>query len=261
MPKLRKYEQKLFVACVEGHRQQDPEKKKWLKFRNNVDNENYIKNRVDRLFLKEKETIAWIRKFAEDSIFFDVGANIGIYCLYSAKIRKNTVYAFEPHMGNYINLLDNINENRLYNCQAFPLALGDKMNLTTLGVKNMIEGVSDSNVGETSEYYHGCVEMSMDWLVEQGTLPQPDHIKIDVDGHEGKVVDGAIKTISKCKSVLVELDLEKHMATYEKILDTGLTLRTKINRNEHTGSQLYNMIFQKGWTGGVTTDPNKLSHA
>jgi hypothetical protein len=61
--------------------------------------------------------------------------------------------------------------------------------------------------------------------------------------------------------VLVELDLEKHMATYEKILDTGLTLRTKINRNEHAGSQLYNMIFQKGWTGGVTTDPNKLSHA
>jgi hypothetical protein len=103
--------------------------------------------------------------------------------------------------------------------------------------------------------------MSMDWLVEQGTLPQPDHIKIDVDGHEDKVVDGAINTISKCKSVLVELDLEKHMATYEKILDTGLTLRTKINRNEHAGSQLYNMIFQKGWTGGVTTDPNKLSHA
>jgi FkbM family methyltransferase len=164
-------------------------------------------------------------------------------------------------MGNYINLLDNINENKLYNCQAFPLALGDKMNLTTLGVKNMIEGVSDSNVGETSEYYHGCVEMSMDWLVEQGTLPQPDHIKIDVDGHEGKVVDGAINTISKCKSVLVELDLEKHMATYEKMLDTGLTLRTKIKRNEHTGSQLYNMIFQKGWTGGVTTDPNNLLHA
>ena len=260
MPKLRQYPQHLFVACVEGHRQQDPEKKKWLKFRNNVDSENYIKNRVDRMFLKEKETIAWIRKFAKDSIFFDVGANIGIYCLYSAKIQENDVYAFEPHMANYINLLDNINENKLHNCQAFPMALGDKTNLTTLGVKNMIEGVSDSNVGEAGDYYHGCIEMSLDSLVEQGTLPQPDHIKIDVDGHEGKVVDGAIKTISKCKSVLVELDLEKHMATYEKILDTGLTLRTKINRNEHTGSQLYNMIFQKGWTGGVTTDPPKLLH-
>jgi len=88
MPKLRKYEQKLFVACVEGQREQDPEKKKWLKFRNNVESENYIKNRVDRLFWKEKETIAWIRKFAEDSIFFDVGANIGIYCLYSARYVK-----------------------------------------------------------------------------------------------------------------------------------------------------------------------------
>ena len=261
MPKLRKYNQQLFVACVEGQREQDAEKKKWLKFRNNVDSENYIKNRVDRMFLKEKETIAWIRKFAKDSIFFDVGANIGIYCLYSAKTRKNNVYAFEPHMANYTNLLANINENRLLNCQAFPLALGDKTNLTTLGVKNMIEGVSDSNVGEASEYYHGCVEMSLDTLVEQGTLPQPDHIKIDVDGHEGKVVAGAIRTISKCKSVLVELDLEKHKATYEKMLDTGLTLRTKIKRNEHPQSELYNMIFQKDWTGGITTDPNKVLKA
>ena len=256
MPKLRKYEQKLFVACVEGQREQDAEKKKWLKFRNNVESENYIKNRVERMFLKEKETIAWIRKFAKDSIFFDVGANIGIYCLYSAKIQENDVYAFEPHMANYINLLDNINENKLLNCQAFPLALGAKTNLTTLGVKNMIEGVSDSNVGEASEYYHGCVEMSLDTLVAQGTLPQPDHIKIDVDGHESKVIDGAIKTVSKCKSVLVELDLKDHKTVLHKILATGLTLKTKIKRNEHPQSELYNMIFQKGWTGGITTDPN-----
>ena len=51
MPKLRQYPQHLFVACVEGHRQHDPEKKKWLKFLNNVDSENYIKNRVDRILL------------------------------------------------------------------------------------------------------------------------------------------------------------------------------------------------------------------
>jgi len=260
MPKLRQYPQHLFVACVEGRFKENHKDKKFLKFRNNVEDANYIKNRVDRMFVKEKETIAWIRKFAKDSIFFDVGANIGIYCLYSAKIRENDVYAFEPHMANYINLLDNINENKLHNCRAFPMALGDKTNLTTLGVKNMIEGVSDSNVGEAGDYYHGCIEMSMDWLVEQGTLPQPDHIKIDVDGHEGKVVDGAIKTISKCKSVLVELDLEEHKQAYKKILDAGLKLKVKIKRNEHDKSQIYNMIFQKEWTGGVTTDPKKLSH-
>ena len=254
MPKLRYYPQKQFVVCLNP--KSDSKLWKWLEFVNNVDSENYIKNRADRLFVKEKETIAWIRKFAEDSIFFDVGANIGIYCLYSAKIRKNTVYAFEPHMANYTNLLANINENKLLNCQAFPLALGAKTNLTTLGVKNMIEGVSDSNVGEASEYYHGCVEMSLDTLVEQGTLPQPDHIKIDVDGHEGKVVAGAIRTISKCKSVLVELDLESHKTILHKILATGLKLKTKIRRNEHPQSELYNMIFQKGWTGGITTDPN-----
>jgi len=258
MPKLRKYTQKVFVTCVSGRYKDDIKYKKWLRFCNNVENENYIKNRVDRMFVKEKETISWIKTFNKDSVFFDVGANIGIYCLYSALIRQNNVYAFEPHMANYINLLDSINENKLSNCRAFPMALGNKTALTTLGVKNMIEGVSDSNVGEVSEYYHGCIEMPLDSLVEKSILPQPDHIKIDVDGHESKVVAGAIKTISKCKSVLVELDLKYHTSAYTKIISMGLRPKAKIKRNTHDGSELYNIIFEKGWKGEIQDNPNKV---
>ena len=252
MPKLKKLDQKQFTVCVNANakKKDPPEDYKWLKFRN-VENENYIKNRVDRIWKKEKETIAWISEFEKDSVFFDVGANIGLYCMYSAITHKNNVYAFEPHTPNYINLLDNINENRLFSCKAFPLALGEKTALTTLGIKELTEGVSDSHVGQHSEYYHGCVEMSLDELVEKGTLPQPDYIKIDVDGHEGKVVKGAISTISKCKSVLVELDLNQHMVSYNKIISVGLGPKIKVKRNKHEGSKIFNIIFEKGWKGAI----------
>ena len=81
MPKLKKLDQKQFVVCVNAKKKSIAEDYKWLKFRN-VENENYIQNRVHRMLVKEKETIAWIDEFKKDSVFFDVGANIGLYCLY-----------------------------------------------------------------------------------------------------------------------------------------------------------------------------------
>ena len=33
---------------------------------------------------KEKETIEWINSFEEGSIFFDIGANIGVFSIYGA---------------------------------------------------------------------------------------------------------------------------------------------------------------------------------
>jgi hypothetical protein len=91
----------------------------------------------------------------------------------------------------------------------------------------------------------------LDQLIEKGTLPQPDHVKIDVDGHEGKVVNGAINTISKCKSVLVELDLKQHMEAYDKIISVGLEPKIKVKRNKHEGSEIFNVIFEKGWKGAI----------
>ena len=43
----------------------------------------------------------------------------------------------------------------------------------------MHEGVADNKVGERGNYYHGCTEIHMDFLVGKGILPQPDFIKID----------------------------------------------------------------------------------
>ena len=99
MPKLKKFNNKQFVFPI-------GEKK--IIFANNTEQKTYIKNRVDRLLSKEPETIKWLNAFEKQSVFFDIGANIGIYSLYSAIKTGNDVYAFEPHSANYKNLLDSI---------------------------------------------------------------------------------------------------------------------------------------------------------
>ena len=230
MPKLKSYDEKSFSFPVGN---------KKILFANNIGQRTYIKNRMDRMLNKEPETIEWINGFEKDSVFFDVGANIGIYTLYSAIIKENTVYAFEPHSASYKNLLDSINLNQLSNCHAYCIALSNQVTLGTINVKNMHEGVADNKVGERGEYYHGCTEMHLDFLVGKNILPQPDYIKIDVDGFEDRMLEGSWATLSKCKSVLVEID-RKHESYVSKITDMGLSLKSKHRRNQEE----HNYIFE-----------------
>jgi len=52
------------------------------------------------------------------------------------------------------------------------------------------------------------VAFSIDHLVETGALPAPDHVKIDVDGHEHKVIGGMRQLLERgeVRSVLLECD-------------------------------------------------------
>ena len=229
MPKLKQYSEKSFTAPIEG---------KVIRFANNPAQRTYIKNRVDRIKTKEPETINWINQFEKESIFFDVGANIGIYTLYSAVKIENTVYSFEPHSVNYKNLLDSISLNELKKCYAYCFAVSNRTALSSIQVKDLHEGVADNVVGARGEYYHGCVEMSLDFLVKKGMLPQPDYIKIDVDGYEDKVVSGALETIQKCKSILVEID-NKHRHLLKEITDLGLKITSKSKRNSEESNYIF----------------------
>jgi FkbM family methyltransferase len=229
MPKLKSYDTDSFNF---------PIKDKTIKFANVKGQKTYIKNRMDRIMSKEPETIKWINSFEKDSVFFDVGANIGIYTLYSAVMRENTVYSFEPHSASYKNLLDSINLNKLEKCHAYCVALSNQISLSNINVKNMHEGVADNKVGQRGDYYHGCTEMHLDYLVGNGILPQPTYIKIDVDGFEDRVIKGSYATIQKCKSVLIEID-NKHIEFVQKIKDLGLALQSQHKRNEEE----FNYIF------------------
>jgi hypothetical protein len=83
---------------------------------------------------------------------------------------------------------------------------------------NVVAGASCHSVGEALDYKHdplpvafrqGCVAFRLDDLVSTGLIPVPNHIKIDVDGFEPKVIAGARTTLTdrSMKSLLVEVNL------------------------------------------------------
>jgi hypothetical protein len=54
----------------------------------------------------------------------------------------------------------------------------------------------------------------------------PDHIKIDVDGLEHRIVSGNLATLEKAKTVIIEIQttLKEHLAAVDMILSLGFNL-------------------------------------
>src|SRR5262249_26099107 len=69
--------------------------------------------RAESLLTKEADTIRWIDGFNNNAIFWDIGANVGVYSLYAAVKARATVLAFEPAAPNFYSLTRNVHLNCL----------------------------------------------------------------------------------------------------------------------------------------------------
>jgi FkbM family methyltransferase len=170
-------------------------------------------------FSKEEGTIAWIKNTVhENDVFFDIGANVGLYSLYAARRAKNVrVYAFEPHKYNFVCLMDNISSNRLEQAIT-PIAvpLGDKNDVFTLNYASKDSGSSQSQLGHKKmpgdrafapAFEEIVYAVTLDELVAKKAVPMPTVVKIDVDGNEMPILHGMKEVLSapnKPRSVQVE---------------------------------------------------------
>ncbi len=193
--------------------------------------------RVDSLFEKEPVTMEWIAGFRDTDILVDVGANVGMYSVWAAATRGARVYAFEPESQNYATLNRNIVLNRLDGkVTAYCLALSDQFEYNELHLSAFEIGGSCHSFAERVDFKHepltpaysqGCVSARLDDLVAGGVLPVPDHIKIDVDGIEPKVVAGALQTVKqlRVRSLLIEINqnLRDHRDLVSELQSLGFS--------------------------------------
>lgn len=174
--------------------------------------------RAETLLTKEPETIAWIDAMDDSDVMFDIGANMGIYSLYAAINGKVRVCAFEPLAANYFLINRNIETNGLQDMvTAYCLALNDtdmigKMHVQDTGFASSVSSfgtpVDHYGAEYSAAYLQGMVGMTLDNFIAKFDPPFPNHIKIDVDGIEDKIIQGAPATLAdpRLKSLSIELD-------------------------------------------------------
>jgi FkbM family methyltransferase len=227
-----------------------------IKISNNQEIQFYIPSlisayRAKTFFSKEPDTIDWIKKKGgADKILYDVGANMGIYSIYYAKMFKSNVYAFEPSFKNLDLLVKNINLNLLadkvhaisnplsknfifsnfFQIKSSPGFAGATFN-DNLVKKNMI--TKDTNWSTESLEYN-TLGLSIDNLTALNLIKKPDLLKIDVDGNELDVIEGCRKTIEQSNtiSILIETRQETEMNIKKEFEILGLKKSNKSRNNE-----------------------------
>ena len=204
----------------------------------NIETKFFIPNeltewRIKTFFTKEPETLEWIDNFEkkENLIFWDIGANIGLYSIYNSLKNKNSkTICFEPSTSNLRILSRNISINNLEkNIKILPIPLTNKENcFLTMNESDFIEGGSLNSFGEKFDFEGKDFKINMKYqvlgttinnLIDNKILEIPDYIKIDVDGIEHLILEGGSKYLknNKLKSISVEIN-ENFRDQYEKVL-------------------------------------------
>jgi FkbM family methyltransferase len=135
------------------------------------------------------------------SVFYDVGANVGFFSLLAAKLvgPQGKVICFEPLRDNLIRLRENAERNEFYNVQILPLALGGANEERIFQVSERPTWGKLKGVGsETPDKYMSDIKVMvrrLDDLLSESAIQPPDFVKIDVEGAEVEVVEGARETL------------------------------------------------------------------
>ncbi|MCR4322393.1 MAG: FkbM family methyltransferase [Candidatus Brocadiaceae bacterium] len=190
---------------------------------------------------KEPEVRYYIDKYVKDGdIFFDIGANVGVFSIYTAIRYPNiSIYCFEPEYSNLNALKENIVCNKMmHKANIYSVAISNFIGFSKLHLQDITTGSachteSRKPINLTHEGYpvvwtEGIVSVTLDYLCEQlGVIPNA--IKIDTDGNEDKVLEGAVKTLSNSnlRSLVIEMPHEnkgKSDLCYEILKSAGLYL-------------------------------------
>ena len=205
--------------------------------------------RVKTLFSKEKDTLEWIDEYGgKNNIFYDIGANMGIYSLYYAHTFNGRVFSFEPSFRNLDLLIRNINLNKmqkLINVISNPLY--DKESINFFSQDSLIAGEANGSTYGNQKLKNNfrTLSLKLDNLVNNKTIEYPTMIKIDVDGNEIEILKGSLQTLKNniCKTVLVEVRQNTKNDVYKILDDCGFS---KKDQNEQLSDvELANEIWVK----------------
>ncbi len=174
--------------------------------------------------LYELEDMAFVGHFLRPGeLLVDVGANIGSYTVLAGAVGARAI-AFEPVPATFAVLRDNVRLNALTGVEVRNVAVGATSGLTrfthSLGAMNRV-----AQSGEQS------IEVPVDTLDHLLAGERPTVIKVDVEGFESAVIDGAHEVLAQTAPGALLLERNGNgarfgfdeAALHQRILDQGFS--------------------------------------
>jgi FkbM family methyltransferase len=152
----------------------------------------------------------WLAEYlatAQPGLFVDVGANVGWHALHAAQHRSvETVVAFEPDPFNAWLLDRNVSANKIDKVIVSPCAVGAKP-----GIARLFRYKSSNFGRHSAAVDHGFGSRNVPLTDLDSALAGMNFggrtiaaLKIDVEGYEPAVIDGARQTLARTDVVITE---------------------------------------------------------
>ena len=156
--------------------------------------------------LEFNDMIFLLHFLREEDVFYDIGANIGVYSILSSAEIGAKTYAIEPIPSTFSFLEDNININKC----------NDIVTLLNIGLSNKEgEMFFTSNldtinhvINDFNNFSNNNLKIKVDTLDNISIKDIPSFIKLDVEGFEMPVLEGAYNVLknNNLKGIIIELN-------------------------------------------------------
>lgn len=179
---------------------------------------------------KSTKMFSTILQSAEPGSFVDIGASVGIYTLIAASLGRQ-VFAIEPMKSALQNLKTSVQLNEFSNVTVYGMVIGDHpSHAVMLPYFPSLGGSQVRTWGGQDEWSrnprHTIPQIPLDMIPLGGPDDAILLMKIDVEGFEGLVVKGALKTLLRVKYLTLEFSpakFKRHQCSGQELVDV-LTL-------------------------------------
>lgn len=195
---------------------------------------NRLKWRADTFSTEEPLMIKWLSNFSDNDVFLDVGANVGTYSIPAAKLGATVLSLELDPANNYILHSNTVINDLCDKITILPFAAGnangvEKIYYRDFSVGDALQSVGRDQILPTKKNNPFTIKqliLTIDDIFSIFDLPSPNKIKIDVDGNEEFVFEGAKKTISNAREIYFEDNgLDSDKLILEEFVKMGFSIK------------------------------------
>lgn len=172
----------------------------------------------------DNEIRNWIDQYLHpEDLFLDIGANIGYFSVYAAKIKKAKVISFEPSKRELARFYENIALNQLNNIVVFPFALGNEITKVKLNLANFQNPGKNSIINSHSSDFTSDETIdifTLKDLVSTHQISQIKLVKIDVEGYEYQVLMGLSSVMAYLNQAVFIVEITTYLDKDPELLQT-----------------------------------------